>query len=78
MLKFGVKFLISKRFGEEGINSTLKRRTQGIFFGRHDRTREIPYIAKSGGVRGQGLTSQTSSDTHERMNLEDWFGVDGK
>ena len=49
----------------------MKRKIQGIFVGHHDRTRAIPYIAKSGSVRGKSRTSQTLSDAWEPTNLED-------
>ena len=48
-VQFGMKIWFQK-IGEEGINSTLKRRTQGMFVGHQDRTRVILYIAKSGRV----------------------------
>ena len=73
MVQLGEKFWFHK-IGEEGINSSVKRIIQGIFVGRHDRTRAIPYIAKSGIVRGKSWTKQTLSDAWEPMNLEDWFG----
>ena len=63
-----------EKIGEEGINSTLKRRTQGIFVGDQDRTRAILYIAKSGGMRCHSWIRQTLSDAREPMNLENWFG----
>ena len=50
MVQLGEKIWFHKN-GEEGINSSVKRRIQGIFVGHHDRTRAIPYIAKSGIVR---------------------------
>ena len=52
MVQFGEKIWFHK-IGVEGINSSRKRRIQGIFVGHHDRTRAIPCIAKSGIVRGQ-------------------------
>ena len=39
------------RWEKKVSNSSKKRRIQGIFVGHHDRTRAIPYIAKSGIVR---------------------------
>ena len=72
MFQFGEKIWFRKN-GEEGIKSTVKRRIQGMFVGHQDRTRAIPYIAKSGTVRGQSRTRQTLSDACEPMNLEDWF-----
>ena len=68
--QFGEKTWFHK-IGEEGINSLVKRIIQGIFVGHHDRTRAIPYIAKSGIVRGKSRTSQTLSDAWEPTNLED-------
>ena len=73
MVQFGEKIWFQK-IGEEGINSTRKRRIQGIFVGHRDRTRAIPYIAKSGGVRGRSWIRQTLSDAREPMTLEDGFG----
>ena len=55
MVQFGEK-ISYRKIGEEGINSSVKRRIQGIFVGHHDRKRAIPYIAKSGIVRGQSRT----------------------
>ena len=72
MAQFGEKFWFHK-IGVEGINSSRKRRIQGIFVGHHDRTRAIPYIAKSGIVRGQCRTRQTSSDAWESTSWEDLF-----
>ena len=59
------------KIGEEGISSSVKRRIQGIFVGHHDRTRAIPYVAKSGIVRGQSRTRQTLSDAWESTIMED-------
>ena len=75
-VQFGKKIWFQK-IGEEGINSTRKRRIQGIFVGHRDRTRASPYIAKDGGVRGHSWIRQTLSDAWESMNLEDWFGDPG-
>ena len=72
-LQFGIQIWFQKN-GEEGINSTLKRRTQGIFVGHQDRTRAILYIAKSGSMRCHSWIRQTLSDAREPMNLENWFG----
>ena len=72
-VQFGMKFWFQK-IGEEGINSTLKRRTQGIFVGHQDRTRTNLFIAKSGGMRCHIWIRQTLSDAREPMNLENWFG----
>ena len=69
--QIGEKFWFHK-MGEQGINSIVKRIIQAIFVGHHDRTRAIPYIAKSGIVRGKSRTSQTLSDVWEPTNLEDW------
>ena len=49
MAQFGKKIWFEK-IGEEGTNSTLKRRIQGTFVGQQDRMRTILYIAKNGGV----------------------------
>ena len=76
MAKFGEKTWFHK-IGEEGINSSRRRRIQGIFVGHHDRTRAIPYIAKSGIVRGRGRTRQTLSDVRESKNLKNWFADPG-
>ena len=54
----------------DGMNSSLKRRTQGIFGGHHDRTRSIQYIAKNGIVRGHSRTRQILSDAWESTNWE--------
>ena len=75
-MQFGEKFWFHK-IGVEGVNSSRKRRIQGIFVGHPDRTRAIPYIAKSGIVRDQSRTRQTLSDAWGPMNLEDWFGNPG-
>ena len=72
-MQFGEKNWFQK-IEEEGINSTLKRRTQGIFVDHQDRTRAILHTAKSGGVRGHSWIRQTLSDAREPMNLENWFG----
>ena len=63
-----------QKIEEEGVNSTLKRRVQRLTKGQQNRTRAIPYIAKSGGERGHSWIRQTLSDAWESMNLEDWFG----
>ena len=76
MVQFGEKFWFHK-IGEESINSSVKRRIQGIFLRHHDRTRAIPYIAKSGVVRGQSWTRQTLSDAWESTIREDLFGNPG-
>ena len=66
--QFGKKIWF-QTIGEEGINSTLKRRIQGIFVGM------ILYIAKSGGMRCHRWMRQTLlSNVKEPMNLENWFG----
>ena len=72
MVQCGEKFWFHK-IGEEGVNSSVKRRIQGIFVGHHDRTRAIPYIAKSGILRGQSRTRQTLSDAWESAIMEDLF-----
>ena len=72
-VQFGMKIWFQK-IGKEGINSTLKRRTQRIFVGHQDRTRAILYIAKSGGMRCHSWIRQTLSDAREPMNLENGFG----
>ena len=72
-VQFGKKFWFQK-IGEEGINSTLKRRIQEYFVGDQDPTRAISYIAKSGDMLSHSWTRQTLSDARERMNLENWFG----
>ena len=77
MVQFGEKIWF-QMIGEEGINSSRKRRIQGVFVGHQHRTGAIPYIAKSGGVRGHGRTRQTLSDAWEPMNLEDWLGDPGQ
>ena len=66
-VQFGMKIWFQK-IGEEGINSTLKRRTQGIFVGHHDRTRAIRVTRCHSWIR------QASSDARASMNLENWFG----
>ena len=73
MVQFGGKFWFHK-IGEESINSSVTRRIQGIFLRHHDRTRAIPYIAKSGVVRRQSRTKQTLSDAWESTIREDLFG----
>ena len=75
-VQFGKKIWLQK-IGEEGINSTLKRRIQGTFVGHQDRKRTIWYIAKNGGVRGHSWIRQTLSDARESMHLEDWVGDPG-
>ena len=57
VVQFGENFWFHK-IREEVINSFVKRIIQGIFVGHHDRTRAIPYIAKSGIVRGKSRTRQ--------------------
>ena len=52
MVQSGEKSWVHK-IGEKGMNSSVKRRIQGIFVGHHDRTRAIPNIAKSGIVTAQ-------------------------
>ena len=71
--QFGM-IILFQQIGEEGINSTLKRRTQGIFVRHQDRTRAFLFIAKSGGMRCHSWIRQTLSDAREPMNLENWFG----
>ena len=75
-VQFGKKICLQK-IGEEGINSTLKRRIQGTFVGHQDRKRTIWYIAKNGGVRGHSWIRQSLSDCRESMHLEDWVGDPG-
>ena len=62
------------QFGEEELISFVKCIIQGIFVGHHDQTRAIPYIAKSGTVRGQSRTRQTLSDAWDSTIMEDLFG----
>ena len=45
MVQFGEKIWFHT-IGEEGINSYVKRRIQGIFVGHHGRTRTIPYMPR--------------------------------
>ena len=75
-MQFGEKSWFHK-IEEDGINSSVKRRIQGIFVGHHDRTRAIPHIAKSGIVRGQNRTRQTLSDAWESTIMDDLFGNPG-
>ena len=72
MVQFGEKIWFHQ-IGEEGINSSVKRRIQRIFVGHHDRTRAIPCVAKSGIVRGPSRTRQTLSDAWESTIVEDLF-----
>ena len=74
MVQIEKKIPFQKIGEEEGINSTLKRRIQETFVGHQDRTRAIPYIAKSAGVRGHSRTRQTLSGAGEPKNLNNWFG----
>ena len=61
MVQFGEKIWFHRN-GEEGINSSVKRRIPGMFVGHKDRTRAIPNIAKSVILRGQSRTRQILSD----------------
>ena len=51
MVQFGEKIWLHNN-GKEGINTSVKRRFQGIWVGHHDRTRAIPFSIKSGIVLG--------------------------
>ena len=78
---FSMRFLNKKRigcrgkesiaqFGEEELTSSVKRTIQEVFVCHHDRTRTIPYITKSGIVRGRSWTRQILSDAWESMIAE--------
>ena len=62
------------QFGEEEQISFVECVIQGILVGHHDRTRAIPFIIKSGIVRGKSRTRQTLSDAWEATIREDLFG----
>ena len=69
MAQFGEK-VWSRKIGEEGISSLVKRMIPGIFVGHRDRTRAVLRITKNGVVRGKSWTRQTQSDAWESTNWE--------